>query len=62
MESAFHFTDVLLTIVGFLIVYTLNSIKGEIKEVKTAMKDLSSELKNIDKRVVAVETHCGVGR
>lgn len=50
-------TNILLGAVGFLIVYTLNSIKTEIKEVKTAMISLSNELQKIDKRVVALEVH-----
>lgn len=51
-----HITDILLTVVGFLVVYTLNGIKSEIKEVKSAMKELSHELKDIDNRVVILET------
>ena len=50
------FTNILLTIVGFLIVYTLNGIKIEIKEVKSAMNDLSKELIRIDSRVTILET------
>ena len=54
MDSA-TFGNVLLTIVGFLIVYTLNGIKAEIKEVKQSMNKLADELQKIDKRVVALE-------
>lgn len=48
-------TNILLGAVGFLIVYTLNGIKAEIKEVKTAMNVLSAELQNIDTRVTVLE-------
>ena len=50
--------DVLLSAVGFLIVYTLNGIKAEIKEVKTSMKELTNQLTDIDRRVVKVEARC----
>lgn len=49
------FTDILLAVVGFLVVYTLNGIKSEITEVKSAMNSLSAELTKIDKRVVVLE-------
>ena len=55
-----NFTDILLAAIGFLIVFTLNGIKSEIKEVKTSMKDLTKQLVDIDRRVVAVEVQCGV--
>lgn len=48
-------TNVLLGSIGFLIVYTLNGIKSEIKEVKSTMNKLADELQKIDKRVVALE-------
>ena len=49
------FTNLLLTIVGFLVVYTLNGIKSEIKEVKSAMEHLADKLTQIDMRVVKLE-------
>lgn len=49
------FTNVLLAAIGFLIVYTLNGIKSEIKEVKTSMNNLGEELKKIDRRVTILE-------
>lgn len=46
---------VLLTVVGFLIVYILNGIKGEISEVKTTVTNLKDDLhqsvKDVDRRV-----------
>ena len=48
--------NILLTIVGFLIVYTLNGIKKEITEVKSSVVQLSENLTNIDKRVLVLET------
>lgn len=56
--DALNVTDILITIIGFLIVYTLNGIKGEIKEVKSSMNDLTKQLTDIDRRVVAVESRC----
>ena len=51
------FSNVLLASIGFLIVYTLNGIKAEIKEVKSSMNKLADELQKIDKRVVILEAH-----
>lgn len=51
------FYNVLLASIGFLIVYTLNGIKSEIKEVKASMNKLADELQKIDKRVVVLEAH-----
>lgn len=50
------FNNILLASIGFLIVYTLNGIKSEIKEVKQSMSDLAKELTNIDRRVVVLES------
>ena len=58
--EAINFTDILLASIGFLIVYTLNGIKSEIKEVKTSMNHLSENLISIDKRLIVVETKCSV--
>ena len=51
------FTNILLAAIGFLIVYTLNGIKSEIKEVKSSMNKLADELQKIDRRVVILEAH-----
>lgn len=66
--------EILLTVIGFLVVYTLNGIKGEIKEVKITVKSLeqdlrgglsglerrvTDELSDHDRRITRVETRCG---
>lgn len=52
----------LMTIIGFLIVYVLNGIKSEIKEVKTTVKSLENDMRggigDLDRRITAVESRC----
>lgn len=52
----------LMTVIGFLIVYTLNGIKSEIKDVKTTVKSLEADMRgglsDLDRRVTAVESRC----
>lgn len=49
----------LTTIIGFLIVWVLNGIKTEIKDVKTTVssleKDLRDGMANLDRRVTKIE-------
>lgn len=62
MEHANEMLPYLLTIIGFMAVYVLNGIKGEIKEVKTTVKALETDLRggfgSLDRRVTALETRC----
>jgi uncharacterized protein YoxC len=58
MLDAINIGNVLIAVIGFLIVHTLNGIKTEIKDVKESLKELTTQLTDIDKRVVKVETHC----
>lgn len=50
----------LTTIIGFLIVYVLNGIKSEIKEVKVSVNSLESDLRenitSLNTRLTVVET------
>lgn len=52
----------LLSIIGFLVVYVLYGIKGEIREVRTSVNALEGELRSgitkLDRRVTVVETRC----
>jgi len=52
----------LTAVIGFLIVYVLNGIKGEIKEVKTTVNSLERDLRDgitsLDRRVTTIETRC----
>ena len=52
----------LTTIIGFLIVYVLNGIKAEIKDVKTSVKSLEEDLRGgitqLDRRVTKMEASC----
>lgn len=54
--------SILLTIVGFLIVYVLNGIKGEIRETKKEVQHLGTELRGVtaelDRRVTKIEVRC----
>lgn len=49
----------LTTVIGFLIVYVLNGIKSEIREVKTSVRsledDLRAEQSNLATRVTILE-------
>lgn len=51
-------------IIGFLLAYMLKGIKDEIKEVRSTVQDLEKNLRDgisdIDRRVVKIETGCGV--
>lgn len=65
MDSIAHeIIPYLTTIIGFLIVYVLNGIKGEIKEVKVGVnaleKDLRETVATLDRRITVVETRCSV--
>lgn len=46
-EVALYVLPYLSTVIGFLIVYVLNGIKTEIKEVKGSVNKLESEFRNI---------------
>lgn len=54
----------LMAVIGFLIVYVLNGIKSEIKEVKNSVysleKDLRTTLEDHANRLIAIETRCTV--
>lgn len=60
--TAADFLPYLTAVIGFLIVYVLNGIKGEIKEVKTTVKSLEKDLRDgitgLDRRVTAIESRC----
>ncbi len=62
IEHGHELVPYLLTVLGFLAVYVLNGIKGEIKEVKTTVKALENDLRggfgSLDRRVTALETRC----
>ncbi len=68
-EHANELLPFLLTIIGFLVVYTLNGIKNEIKDVKVTVgkleTDLRGSLSNLDRRqaddaarIAALEARC----
>jgi hypothetical protein len=48
----------LTTVIGFLIVWVLNGIKAEIRDVKTTVSGLREELIKLDHRVIKIETGC----
>lgn len=52
----------MVAIIGFLIVYVLNGIKGEIKEVKVSVKNLETDLRGgiteLDRRLSKMEIRC----
>lgn len=52
----------LTTIIGFLIVYVLNGIKTEIKDVKTSVHGLEEDLRKgitqLERRVTHLEAGC----
>lgn len=62
MEHAHELMPYLTAVIGFLIVYVLNGIKGEIKEVKTTVKSLEVDMRDgiagLDRRVSKIETRC----
>lgn len=57
-----EFLPYLTSIIGFLIVYVLNGIKGEIKEVKVSVnsleKDIREAINSLDHRITVVEYRC----
>jgi hypothetical protein len=52
----------LATVIGFLIVWVLNEIKAEIREVKTTVKSLEKDLgtkhSDLEARVIKLESGC----
>ncbi len=59
METvAIYILPYLTTVIGFLIVWVLNGIKGEIREVKTTVTGLREELIKLDHRVIRIESDC----
>ena len=52
----------LSTVIGFLVVYVLNGIKSEIKEIKNSVnnleRDVKDDIKTLDHRITTVETRC----
>ena len=64
IEHAQDFIPGLLAIIGFFAVYTLNGIKSEIKEVKTSLQALESDLRDgvasLDRRVSVIEARCSI--
>lgn len=52
----------LMAVIGFLIIYVLNGIKGEIKDVKTVVQGLERDMREgitgLDRRVTAIESRC----
>jgi hypothetical protein len=52
----------LLAALGFFAVYVLNGIKGELKELKTTVKGLETDLRggysNLDRRITQLESRC----
>ncbi len=70
-EHANELLPIMLTVIGFLVVYTLNGIKNEIKDVKVTVgnleKDLRSSLASLDRRqsddsarLAALEAKCEI--
>ncbi len=56
--SQAEFTQILIALVGFFAVYTLNGIKREIHEVKQLIGKLFEGHSDLDKRVAVVESRC----
>lgn len=52
----------LLTTIGFLLIYVLNGIKGELKELRMFVSTLENELRGgiagLDRRLTVMETKC----
>lgn len=52
----------LLTTIGFLLIYVLNGIKGELKELRMFIATLENELRGgiagLDRRLTVMETKC----
>lgn len=60
MEFAINVGDLLVTVVGLLIAYVLNNMFEQMKEIKTTVKELSTSLISLDKRVVRLEVQSGI--
>lgn len=62
MGSAAELLPYLTSIIGFLIVYVLNGIKGEIREVKVSVssleKDVQKTVESLNQRLTVMETRC----
>ena len=58
-ELILFFIGILLAVVGFLSVLVLNSIRGEIREIKKSFSALERDLRegvgNLDRRVTVME-------
>jgi len=59
---ALHVLPYFTTAIGFLIVYVLNGIKAEIKDVKNSVRSLEEDLRGgitqLDRRVTKIEAGC----
>jgi uncharacterized protein YoxC len=64
IEHAQEIIPGLLAVIGFFAVYTLNGIKSEIKEVKTSLQSLETDLRegvtSLDRRVAVIEARCSI--
>ncbi len=62
MEHAAELLPYAATIIGALIVYILNGVKTEIKDmghtIKTLERDLRGGYADLDRRIAKVETRC----
>jgi hypothetical protein len=63
-EHAAELIPVLLTLIGFFAVYVLNGIRAELKDLKTTVKSLESDLRggvaNLDRRITRIEARCNI--
>lgn len=61
-EHATELMPYAVTIIGFLIVWVLNNIKDEIKEIKTTVTELNTDMRGgvseLDRRVLRLELNC----
>ena len=67
MLDLFYFiVGTLLTVCGALAVIVLNGIKGEIKEIKTSLSSLETDMRDglsgLGHRVTILETKCQMNR
>lgn len=62
MPQDINLVQILLSMIGFLIAYTLHGIKTELKDVKNSLesleKDLHGRVTALTERVVKMETRC----
>lgn len=62
MEHASEVLNYALPVIGFLIVWVLNGIKSEIKDVKDTVRSLEVDLRagitGLDRRVSKLEARC----